>query len=395
MPNEDLKNKSKNFLERFSQDYEFGYHGSSKASHKLLWGCFIFLIVALVWSYFASIDEVTVAPGKVIPSKQIQLIQNLEGGIIKEILVHPGQIVEKGDILAYLDDTRFASDYNSAKQKGIALKIRIARLTAQANNQSLVFPQELQQAQPELAANEMLLYQTQMNQIATLKERQGLIKKEMEMTAPLIKEGAVSKVDLLHLQQDMDEISSQILTHNSITLDDLSKAKAELVTLEQDMLAMQDRLSRTTVRSPIKGVINQVYVNTVGGVIKPGDNLIDIVPLDDTLLIEAKVRPSDIGFIHIGQEATVKITAYDYSIYGGLNGVVEQISADTIKDEKGEHFYQIKVRTKHNYIQSKDKPLYIIPGMTATVDILTGHKSVLNYVLKPILKAQQSALRER
>lgn len=390
-----LISKGKAAFEKFSADYEFGYRGSNKKSHIILWISFIFLVIAGVWAYLATIDEVTVAQGKVIPSKQIQLIQNLEGGIVKEVLVHPGQIVEKGAILAYLDDTRFESDFASAKQKEIALRIKIARLQAEINQKSFTLDPALQKIQPELSMTEMSLYQSRAQQIATLKQRRSLIAKEIAMTEPLIKEGAVSKVDLLHLQQNLDEINSQILAFNSAALDDLNKANADLATLEKDMLAMQDRLTRTTVRSPVKGVINQVYVNTVGGVIKPGDNLIDIVPLDDTLLVEAKVRPSDIGFIHVGQEATVKITAYDFSIYGGLIGKVEHISPDTIKDEKGDNYYQIHVRTKQNYIQSPEKRLYIIPGMTATVDILTGHKSVLDYILKPILKAKQSALRER
>lgn len=390
-----MADKKTSFIKKFHEDYAFGYRESSRHTHIILWLSFLFLMIALVWSYFATIDEVTVAQGKVIPSKQIQVIQNLEGGIVKEILVHRGQIVEKGTVLAYLDNTRFASDYESAEQKLIALKIKIIRLKAEVNNKPLEIPEELQKEQPELTSSEISLYKSKLKQLETLRGRQDLIAKEIAMTAPLIKEGAVSKVDLLHLQQNMDEINSQILAFNSATLDELNKSNAELATLQQDMLAMKDRLKRTTVQSPVKGVINQVYVNTVGGVIKPGDNLIDIVPLDDTLLVEAKVRPSDIGFIHVGQDAMVKIATYDYSIYGGLHGQVEHVSPDTIKDEKNENYFQIYVRTKQNYIEAQDKRLFIIPGMTATVDILTGHKSVLNYILKPILKAKQSALRER
>ena len=393
--NQDQSDNQKGFFNRFDRDYKFGYRGTSHLSRKILWISLIFFIIALLWAYFAIIDEVTVAHGKVIPSKQIQVIQNLEGGIVKQILVRPGEVVKQGQILAYLDNTRLVSDYNSAKRKATALKIRIARFEAEVNNRPLIIPPDLQKAHPELSTTEMTLYHSRMNQLEAFKRRKASISKEIAMTTPLIKEGVVSNVDLLHLQQSLEELNGQMLAFSSTALDELNKTKAELATLEQDMFALEDRLDRTTIRSPVNGIINQIYVNTVGGVIKPGENLIDIVPMDDTLLIEAKVRPADIGFIHPNQEATVKITAYDFSIYGGLKGTVEHISADTIKDEKGDNYYHIKVRTQQNYIQGRDKRLYIIPGMTASVDILTGRKSVLDYVLKPIIKAKQSALRER
>lgn len=391
-----FKESLKKITANLMNDYEFSYRDSNKKSHVALWICFSFFLIAFIWAYFAAIDEVTVAQGKVVPSKQIQLIQNLEGGIVSQILVQQGQSVEKGDILAQLDNTRFSSDFNVAKKKEMALKIKIARLSAQAGKKPLTLPSDLMKADPELAASEISQYQNQMKQIEVLKTRQGLIEKELSMTAPLVKEGAVSKVELLRLQQSINEINTQILTNENATLDELNKSNGELASLQQDMLGSQDRLTRTTVRSPVKGIINEIYVTTVGGIIKPGDNLMDIVPLDDSLLIEAKVRPADIGFLHIGEKATVKMTAYDFSIYGGLTGKLEHISADTIKDEKGENYYEIWVRTKQNYLRAKDgKPLYIIPGMTASVDILTGKKTVLDYILKPIIKAKQSALRER
>lgn len=394
-----LSKKSKTLFNRFSADYEFGYQGTSKTSHKLLWISAFFLILALIWSYFAMLEEVTTSQGKVIPSKQMQIIQNLEGGIVKEILVHQGQVVQKNQIIAYLDNTRFQSDYNAALQKDAALKIKVARLTAQVNGKPFNIPEELQKSAPDLFMSETAQYQTQMHQLEVLKGRRDLIAKETSMTEPLIKSGDVSRVELIHLQESMAEIDNQILTFKSAALDDLNKSKTELSTIDSDLSGLKDRLTRTTIRSPVKGIINDIYVTTVGGVVKPGDNLIDIVPLDDTLLIEAKMRPSDIGFVHVGQEAEVKITAYDYSIYGGLKGVVEYISSDTLKDEKDpkqESYYRIHVRTKQNYLKGKDgKLLYIIPGMTATVDILTGHKTVLDYILKPILKARESALRER
>ncbi len=397
-PNDRIQSVVETFLKKFKRDYAFGYRGTNKTSHKLLWISAIFIVIALIWSYTARLDEVTIAQGKVIPSKQIQLIQNLEGGIVKEILVRPGDMVAKNQILAYLDGTRFQSDYNTAKQKVVALRIQIERLAAETSNKPLVIPEDLQKADPALSATEMTFYQTQMDQIKSLDERKALIDKEISMTQPLINSGDVSKVDLLRLQQQKADIVSQKLTFMSTAFDQLTKARADLATLQSDMLALHDRLERTTVRSPVKGIVNQVYVTTVGGVIKPGDNLMDIVPFDDTLLIEGKVKPADIGFIHLGQAAVVKITAFDYSIYGSLKGKVENISADTVQDDvnKAENYYLVRVRTPQNYILSKDnRKLYIIPGMTASVDILTGNKSVLDYLMKPILKAKDSALRER
>lgn len=390
------ENDTKNKPLKFTDDYAFGYRGTNKFSHKLLWISAIFIVIAVIWAYYATLDEVTVATGKVIPSKQMQVIQNLEGGIIKELLVHQGEIVKKGQILAYLDNTRFASEYESAKQKLISLQIRVARLTAQVTNKPFVVPPELEKAAPELAATETTLYRTQLNQLDALNQRKGYAQKEMAMTEPLVKEGAVSRVDVMRLQSGIQEIQTQIYSTQSAALDELNKAKADLASLKSEIEGIKDRYQRTTIVSPVRGVVNEIYITTVGGVIKPGENIMDITPLDDTLLVEAKVRPSDIGFIHVGQDATVKITAYDYSIYGGLPGKVEYISSDTIKDEKkDESFYEMRVRTKQNYLKGKDKLLYIMPGMTASVDILTGHKSVLDYILKPIIKARQSALRER
>jgi membrane fusion protein, adhesin transport system len=394
-----VSQKIQEFWGRFNEDYKFGYRGTSQFSHKLLWISAIFIVVALIWAYYANLQEVTSAQGKVIPSKQMQVIQNLEGGIVKEILVHQGQIVQKGQIIAYLDKTIFKSEYEAAQQKDIALRIKIARLYAQINNKPFVLTPEFQKGDPSLFSSELALYNTQINELRALQSQRDLISKEISMTDPLIKTGDVSKVDIIHLQESLADVDNKILSFKSTALDELNKTKADLASLDSDLDGLQDKLARTTIVSPVKGIINEIYVNTVGGVIKPGDNLMDIVPLGDTLLVEAKVKPSDIGFIHVGQEALVKITAYDYSIYGGLKGTVEYISSDTLKDDKDprqEAYYQIHVRTKQTYLQAKDgKRLYIIPGMTASADILTGHKTVLDYILKPILKARQSALTER
>lgn len=381
--------------------YPDDWHGhtpSARFTHWILWVSSLFVIIGIVWAHFAILDEVTVGEGKVIPSSQIQVIQNLEGGIVKQMYVKEGDIVQKGQILVQLDPTRFASSFDEGKAKENSLRIQIERLTAEVSNLPFVPTADFVKQQPDLVKQEQALYTSRREQLSELQQSEELIQEQVQMMQPLVKQGAASKIELLKLQQSLNDMQGKINSFNSDTLDQLTKAKADLSALEQGILADKDRLSRTTMRSPVKGIVKQVKVTTVGGVVQPGMDLMEIVPLDDTLLIEAKIRPSDIGFISPGLPATVKITAYDYSIYGGLSGVVEQISADSIvdeKDQKQQSYYLIRVRTQKNYLGTPKKPLYIIPGMMASVDILTGHKSVLHYLLKPIIKAKESALRER
>lgn len=369
--------------------------GPSFFSHILFFMVFLFVIIALIWAKFAILDEVTVGEGKVIPSREVQIVQNLEGGIVRKILVREGEVVDEGQVLVQIDDTRFASSYEEAQKKIANYKIEILQLTAEHEGKPFIVPEELEKANPSLVQEKRFLYKTKMDELRYLRQGLELIKKELELTEPLEKKGAVSKVEVLRLQRTMNELQGKISAFNSKTLDELTTTRSELNTLVAAHKADKDRLTRTTIRAPLKGIIKQININTVGGVVKPGMDILEIVPLDDTLLIEAKIRPQDIGFIHPQQKAKVKISAYDFAIYGGLDGVVEHISADTIVDEEDNSFYMIRVRTDKNYLGSKRKPLYIIPGMLASVDILTGEKSVLDYILKPILKAREKALRER
>jgi membrane fusion protein, adhesin transport system len=373
-------------------------HNSRAFAHVILWASALFIVVAILWANYAILDEVTSGQGKVIPSSQIQVIQNLEGGIIKQIFVKEGEIVKKGQVLMQIDNTRFMSSYSEAEKKINALQLEIIRLNAEINNTPPVFPEELKKNHPNMVSDQMSLYQSRMNELNQLKISLELAEKELNMTRPLLKNGSVSPVEVIRLDRTVSEIKGNIDKFKSDELDKLNKARGDLSALMEANKADKDRLTRTTVRSPVYGIIKQIKATTIGGVVQPGNDIIEIVPLEDTLLIEAKIRPSDIGFIHAGQKAMVKITAYDFSIYGGLEGEVEQISADTIVDEtdkKNESFYVIRVRTYQNHLGTKAKPLPIIPGMQATVDILTGEKSVLEYILKPIIKAKQSALRER
>lgn len=364
-------------------------------THIILWTVVLFIFVFIIWAKNAVLDEVTTGQGKVIPSSQVQVIQNLEGGIIQKMMVRDGQIVEKNQVLMLIDDTRFSATYKEALKKIADYEIEIERLQAEVDEKPFKPDTQLSKANPGLVAAEIALYNTRKLELKQLQQGLSFAQKELSLTKPLVAKGAVSEVEVLRLERTVNELASKIINFKSKTLEQLNKSKGELAALKESSLADKDRLSRTTVRSPVKGIVKQVKVNTIGGVIQPGMDILEIVPLNDTLLIEAKIRPSDIGFIHPGQKAMVKLTAFDFSIYGGLEGKVEQISADTITNEKDEAFYVIRVRTKQNYLGTKEKPLFIIPGMLATVDILTGRKSVLDYLLKPILKAKQTALRER
>ncbi|PTS83930.1 HlyD family type I secretion periplasmic adaptor subunit [Pseudomonas sp. HMWF032] len=410
-----------------------------------IWVVSTCLLAALAWAHFAILEEVTTGEGKAIPSSKIQVIQNLEGGIVSEIFVREGQVVEKGAVLLRLDDTRFLSNRGETEADRLALVARVERLTAEAEGRPLNMPTDILNQAPQLAEDELALYQSRQNRLQseqrTLGEQlrqktqelaefraksqqyrssMGLLQQELDMSQPLVATGAISQVEILRLRRSlveirgsldatnlaipraesaMDEIKSKIeeseLSFRSEAFKELNEIRTELQKITATSLAIDDRVSRTTVVSPVRGIIKQLKVNTIGGVVQPGSDMLEIVPLDDSLLIEAKVRPQDVAFLHPGQKAMVKFTAYDYTIYGGLKANLELISADTITDEEGNSFYLIQVRTNKSHLGSEERPLLIIPGMVATVDIITGEKSVLDYLLKPVLKARSEAMRER
>ncbi|HRL95464.1 MAG TPA: HlyD family type I secretion periplasmic adaptor subunit [Pseudomonas sp.] len=410
-----------------------------------VWLVSLLLLTALVWAKFAVLEEVTMGEGKAIPSSKIQVIQNLEGGIVAEIFVREGQLVNKGDVLLRLDDTRFLSNRGESDADRMALTARLERLQAEAAGRPLEMPAEITLKAPQLVEDELALYNSRQDRLhseqRTLNEqlRQktqelaefsskqqqyrsslGLIQQELNMSQPLVSSGAISEVEILRLrrsavemrgsldattlaipraQAGISEIKSKMeeseLAFRSDAFKELNEVRTELQKITASSLAIEDRVSRTTVQSPVHGIIKQLKVNTIGGVVQPGSDLLEIVPLEDNLLIEAKVRPQDVAFLHPGQKAMVKFSAYDYTIYGGLKANLELISADTITDEEGNSFYLIQVRTDKNHLGSDAHLLLIIPGMIATVDIITGEKSVLDYLLKPVLKARAEALRER
>ncbi|MFV3284224.1 HlyD family type I secretion periplasmic adaptor subunit [Pseudomonas sp. NY15356] len=416
-----------------------------RLSRLTVWLAAALLLVALAWAKFAVIDEVTVGEGKAIPSSKVQVVQNLEGGIVTEIFVREGQMVDKGATLLRLDDTRFLSNKGESEADRYALTAQVERLSAEAEGHPLVLSDEVRAKAPQVAEDEVALYESRQRRLASEKQtlneqlRQktqelaefrskveqyrsalGLLQQELNMSTPLVGTGAISPVEILRLKQRtveargqlnatslaipraeaaVAEIKSKIqesdATFRSEAAKELNDKRTELSKITASSIAIDDRVNRTTVVSPVRGIVKLLKVNTIGGVVQPGSDLVEIVPIEDNLLIEAKVRPQDVAFLHPGQTAMVKVTAYDYTIYGGLKGTLELIGADTVTDDKGNAFYLIQVRTEKNHLGGDKKPLLIIPGMVATVDIITGQKSVLDYLLKPVLKARTEALRER
>lgn len=418
---------------------------ASRRSRVTVWIAAALIITALVWAKFAVLQEVTMGEGKAIPSSKVQVIQNLEGGIVTEIFVREGQIVNKGDTLLRLDDTRFLSNKGESEVDKYTLMAQVDRLSAESEGRPFKPSAEVLAKAPQSAADEQSLYDSRQRRLAseqrTLQEqlRQktqevaefrskqdqyrnqlGFIQQELSMSAPLVNSGAVSPVEIIRLkgkaseargQMDatslaipraeaaISEIKSKIQesldSFRSDAAKDLNDKRSDLAKASATSIAIDDRVTRTTVTSPVKGIVKTLKVNTIGGVVQPGSDMVEIVPLDDNLLIEAKVRPQDVAFLHPGQKAMVKFSAYDYTIYGGLPAKLELIGADTTTDDKGNTFYLIQVRTDKNHLGGDEKPLLIIPGMVATVDIITGEKSVMDYLLKPVLKARTEALRER
>jgi len=416
---------------------------SPRGGRAILWTVLLLFVIFIVWAAYSEVEQVTRGQGKVIPASQIQVVQNLEGGILAELHVKVGDTVKKDQLLLRIDETRFVSSFEQNVAKSGANRAKAARLLAEASGNSnfgtpsntpdLIVSSEkalfesrkaelrqsieVKQAQINQRQNELKEMNTRLRE---LNKTYDLYQREIRLTKPLVSQGAVSEMEILQLERKAGELLGDIETTKQsipriqskieesqaamreLRLNFANRAKTEYhevaAQLGEDKassLALKDRLERTMVKSPVNGTVNRILVNTVGGVIQPGMNLVEIVPTEGTLLIEAKIKPSDIAFLRPNQKAMVKFTAYDYTIYGGLEAKLEQIGADSITDEKKESYYLVTLRTDKNYIGTKDNPLPIIPGMIASADILTGKNTILSYLLKPILKAKYTALRER
>lgn len=364
------------------------------------------LIIFCAWAAFAKLDEVTLGQGQVVSSSSEQIIQTMDGGMLEEMYVKEGSVVEKDQPLLRIDDTRLGASFREGQSKVDALKAAAARLRAEANGQSPEFGKDLRERRPEIVELETRSYQSRigaLNETTAAKQRSvALAEDELRITAPLAEKGVVSEIDVLRLRRQIAEFKGQIQDQrNKFRADaaaELSRIEAELSVQGEVVTGRADQVKHAILRAPLRGVVKNIRVKTVGGVMRPGEEIMQIVPSEDRLLIEAKIRPSDVAFLRPGQRAAVKITAYDYSIYGGLEGVLEQISPDTVRDDvrKDETFYIVRVRTNEgsSLRGPKGEALPIMPGMIATVEVLTGHKTVMDYLLKPILKARET-MRER
>jgi adhesin transport system membrane fusion protein len=393
-----------------------------RTSRLLLLATLAMLFCGFVWSAFASLDEVKRGNGRVVPSRQMQVVQTLEGGIVQEILVNEGTIVQKNQILVRIDDTNFAAQFGEVKERQGAMAARVFRLEAEAHGaKTLDFPPELVRTAASAVEAEKSVFEARARKLAQdidvlrqqetrLTDSLKLLSREIELTEPLYKQKIVPEIEKLRLERQASEmkgqlaeakakISNVVASFRSQADEDLAKSRGDLAVLDENIRAAQDKVRRTELRSPVYGVVNKLNVTTVGAVMQPGANVMDIVPLDDTLLVEGRIRPQDIAFIRPQQDAVVKITAYDSSVYGTLKGKVERISADAIveesKENKTESYYRVTVRTNKNHLGTDQHPLPIIPGMVATVEVVTGNKTVLDYILKPARLLREEALRER
>lgn len=368
-----------------------------------------FLVVFVVWSYNSVIEEVSRGQGSVIPSSREQVIQSLDPGIIVEMLVKEGEVVEKGQVLLRLDDTRSSAVLRESEAKVANLEAMLIRLRAEARDEPLEFPPEID---PDLVKREIAAYEAHKKEVqdatASLSRSKALLDREIAITAPMVRQGVVSEIELLRMRRQSSELGLQIAERNnkrtSAANDELIKVEAELSQARENMAMRADPVERALVRAPVRGIVKNIRINTVGGVIGQGQDIMEIVPLDDKLLVEAYIRPQDVAFIHIGQEAVVKLSAYDYALYGGLEGKVTLLSPDTLHDQKrpGElkldpntAYYRVIIQTDNSILTDKNgKPLPIIPGMIANVDIKTGEKTVFQYLIKPITRLKQ-AMQER
>lgn len=410
----------------------------------LLYGIAFTFILLLLWAAFAPIDEVTRGEGKVIPSRQLQIVQSLDGGMIEELLIKEGEVVTQGQLLARIDPTRFVANFQESSGRLFALTAKVARLNAQINQQDYVpdmtaavtdeqqrvlkreqnqyqaslneLQKRLTVAQEQLAQRQQELSETQAR-VSTAQQAYNMSSRELAATRPLLASGAVSEIDILHLQRDQSaangerrqaaaraqQVQASIqeaqarlqeveLTMHSQWHSELSESATEMNSLNQHVGGLADRVKLAEIRSPVNGTVQRLLLNTVGGVVQPGNALVEIVPSDDRLLVEAKISPKDIAFLRPGLPATIKLHAYDFAIYGGLEAELQHISADTITDDRDNTFYVVRAITTN---AEAAQLLSVIPGMTAQLDVLTGKRTILSYVLKPFLRAKANALTER
>ncbi|TDH34484.1 HlyD family type I secretion periplasmic adaptor subunit [Pseudohoeflea suaedae] len=424
----------------------------SSAYHRaigLAWVIAALIVCATLWAYFTEIDEIARGQGKVIPATRTQTIQATEPGVVKEIAVKLGQIVKEGDLVVRLDKTTTASDLGEVQARLRAVKVKIARLDYESRSESegsFLCPEDILNIDPKICENERKLLEARQNafrntrdvltqrllqrrkekdeaaaNLSALEGRVLLSERELNLLAPMAKKKLVAETELIRAQKEVNDTSGQInalkesipriegaiaeaelqtreqeLQFRQEALSEKTEALAELSVLAQSERGESDRVDRTDIRSPVTGIINTLAINSLGSFVQPGTVVAEIVPSSEELLVEARISPRDIAFVIPGQKALIKITAFDFSIYGGLEGTVVNVSPDSLLDQKtGEAYFEIRVRTDKAYLEHKDTRYNITPGMICSVDVLTGRKTILQYILKPINKARQEALTER
>lgn len=416
------------------------------SKHFLLLTIFLFFVCFVIWANWATLDEVTRGEGKIIPSSEVQALQSIDPGIVEEFLVKEGGSVSRGQVLMRLRDIEASSDLGANRARYLGLLAAITRLQAQAEGkETFEFPDEVKKEASNSVVEEMNAFRANKlqldGQMKVLKQQlaqreqeldevnsrigdlRGVIhlqQKEMNMIKPLVEKGSAPQLELLQLQRAMKEKTSELnslksslprtesaikeararideaaQTARTEAQAELSAKLTELNEIRERLSGLQERKVRKEIKSPVDGTIQELTVNTVGGVVRAGEDIIKIVPKDDQLIVEARVKPSDRAFIYPGQQAMIKITAYDFSIYGGLKGELLDISADTIQDEQGNYFYRVRLRTFDTVIKHNGEDLTISPGMVASVDVLTGEKTVMQYLLKPLIKTLDNAMNER
>lgn len=440
-----MSRESKNDLQYMSSVSEAMAEQAPRGASLLLWMGALFIGFAIAWANWAELDEITRGDGDIIPSSQLQVVETLEGGAVSEILVHEGDVVRKGQVLLRIHDIRFSSSLKENEVRQYELVAKAARLRAEATEQAFVAPQGFPAEYKLMLDQEENLYATRVEELqaslrglkqqvtqreqelkaaqsqkSQLQRSYGLLKRELDITRPLLKDGVISEVEFLRLRRQLNDLAGELsgvklnipriestlqetreklegaeLQFRNEARKELNETLAEASRIKQALTGMSDRINRAEVRSPVTGTVKQLLVNTVEGVVQPGDELLNIIPWEDRLLVEARIRPSDIANITPGQPAVVKVSAYDFSIYGGADAKVVFISPSTIVDEEGESYYLVRLETDKPYILHNDKELPLITGMTVSVDILTGKKTVMDYLLKPVLKAKHTALTER
>jgi len=436
------KQKDLQYMSSISEAISEQTPGGARA---LLWMMVLFILLAIYWASWAELDEITRGDGEIIPSSQLQVIETLEGGAVSEILVREGDLVSKGQVLLRIDDIRFSSSLKENEVRLFELQAKAARLRAEADSKPFGDDVDLPKEYQSMLEQEKFLYTTRQEELkaslgalkqqakqrnqelkaARSQEQQlvrsyNLLKRELTITEPLLKEGVISEVEFLRLKRQVNDLRGELsgvrlnipriestleetkqnlgeaeLQFRNAARRELNEAAAEMSRLKEALTGMNDRIDRAEVRAPVKGTVKQLLVNTVEGVVQPGDELLNIIPWEDTLLVEAKIKPADIANISPGQPAVIKVSAYDFSIYGGVDAKVVFVSPSTIIDEEGVSYYLVRLETSQPYVKSADKNLPLIAGMTVSVDILTGKKTVMDYLLKPVLKAKNKALTER